>query len=153
MELMLPILYVNILLSPGGLGHDCTECALVVVYMISWRHHQNISALLALCEGNPLVTGVFPSQRPVMRNFCVFFDLPLNKRLSKQSRGRWFEMPSRRLWHYCSGIYDLLLLYLLLSLVVFLNEFLSLYYASTRAHGVLHASGTWVWALSTHFAC
>ena len=33
------------------------------------------SALLALCEGNPLVTGGFPSQRPVTRSFEVFFDL------------------------------------------------------------------------------
>ena len=28
--------------------------------------------------------GEFPTQRPVMRNFDVFFDLRLNKRLSKQ---------------------------------------------------------------------
>ena len=30
-------------------------------------------------------TGKFPAQRPVTRNFDVFFDLRLNKRLSKQS--------------------------------------------------------------------
>ena len=29
--------------------------------------------------------GEFPAQRPVTRNFDVFFDLRLNKRLSKQS--------------------------------------------------------------------
>ena len=28
--------------------------------------------------------GEFPTQRPVMRSFAVFFDLSLNKRLSKQ---------------------------------------------------------------------
>ena len=28
------------------------------------------------------------------RSFCVFFDLPPNKRLSKQSWGWWFETPS-----------------------------------------------------------
>ena len=32
------------------------------------------SALLALCEGNP-VTGGFPSQSPVTRSFDIFFDL------------------------------------------------------------------------------
>ena len=32
------------------------------------------------------VTGGFPSQRPVTRSFDVFFDLRLNKQLSKQSR-------------------------------------------------------------------
>ena len=44
------------------------------------------SALLALCKGNPSVTGEFSSQKPVMLSFDVFFDLHLNKRLSKQSR-------------------------------------------------------------------
>ena len=51
-------------------------------------------ALLALCAGNSLVTGEFPSQRPVMQSFDVFFHLCLNKRLSKQSLGWWFETPS-----------------------------------------------------------
>ena len=31
------------------------------------------SALLDVCDGNPTVTGRFPSQRPVTRNFDVFF--------------------------------------------------------------------------------
>ena len=43
------------------------------------------SALLALCAGKSPVTGEFPSQKPVTRSFDVFFDLRLNKRLSKQS--------------------------------------------------------------------
>ena len=37
-----------------------------------------------LCGESP-VTGEFPSQRPVMRSFDVFFDLPMNKQLSIQS--------------------------------------------------------------------
>ena len=61
----------------------------------------NISALLTLCEGNPRVTGGFSSQRPVTRSFEVFSDLRLNKRLSKQSRRRWIETPSRPLWRHC----------------------------------------------------
>ena len=32
----------------------------------------------------------------------VFFDLRLNKWLSKQSRRRWFETPSRSLWYHCN---------------------------------------------------
>ena len=52
-------------------------------------------ALLALCARNSPVTGEFPSQRPVKRSFDVFYDLRLNKRLSKQSWGWWFETPSR----------------------------------------------------------
>ena len=66
-----------------------------------WRHQMEaFSALLALCAGNSPVTGEFPPQRPVTRSFDVFFDLRLNKRLSKQSWGWWFEMPSRPLWRH-----------------------------------------------------
>ena len=35
--------------------------------------------------------GEFPTQSPVTRSFDVFFDLRLNKRLSKQLWGWWFE--------------------------------------------------------------
>ena len=44
--------------------------------------------------------GEFPTQRPVTRSFDVFIDLRLNKRLSKHSRGWWFETRSRPLWHH-----------------------------------------------------
>ena len=49
----------------------------------------------ALCVGNSSVTGKFSAQTPVTRSFHVFCDLRLNKRLSKQSWGRWSENPSR----------------------------------------------------------
>ena len=55
------------------------------------------SALLALCEGNPPVTGGFTSQRPVTLSLDLFFDLRLNKRLNKQSTHRRFETQSRSL--------------------------------------------------------
>ena len=61
------------------------------------------SALPALCMGNSPVTGEFPAQRPVTRSFDVFFDLRLNKRLSKQSWGWWFVTPSRSLWRHCNA--------------------------------------------------
>ena len=48
---------------------------------------ETFSALLALCVGNSSVTDEFPAQRPVTQSFDVFFDLRLNKRLSKQSWG------------------------------------------------------------------
>ena len=44
--------------------------------------------------------GEFPTQRPVTRSFDVFFDLRLNKRLSKQPWGWWFEAPSWSLWRH-----------------------------------------------------
>ena len=64
---------------------------------------ETFSALLALCAGNSPVYGEFPSQRPVTRSFDVFFDLCLNKRLSKQSWGWWFETPSCPLCCHCNA--------------------------------------------------
>ena len=49
--------------------------------------------------------GEFPAQRPVTRSFDVFFDLHLNNRLSKQSRGWWFETLSCPLWRQCNAKY------------------------------------------------
>ena len=62
----------------------------------------NIFRVIGLCTGNTPVTAEFPSQRPVTRSFALFLDLHLNKRLSKQSRRRWFEKPSRSLWRHCN---------------------------------------------------
>ena len=66
-----------------------------------WRHQmETFSALLAICAGNSPVTGEFPTKRPVTQNFDVFFDLRLNKRLSRQWWGWWYETPSRPLWRH-----------------------------------------------------
>ena len=48
------------------------------------------------------VTGEFPTQRPVMRRFDVFFDLRPNKQLSKQWRRWWFETLPRSLLCHCN---------------------------------------------------
>ena len=79
--------------------------SLIICVKITWWRHQMVifSALLALCVGNTPVTGQFPSQRPVTRSFDIFFDLRLNKRLSKQSRGSWFETQSYSLWRHCNN--------------------------------------------------
>ena len=61
---------------------------------------ETFSALLAICVGNSPVPGEFPTQRPVTRSFDVFFDLRLNKQLSKQWWGWWFETLSRPLWRH-----------------------------------------------------
>ena len=70
-----------------------------------WLRHQmeTFSALLALWAGNSPVTGKFPAQRPVTQSFHAFFDLRLNKRLSKQSQGWWFKTPSWSLWCHRNG--------------------------------------------------
>ena len=43
-----------------------------------------------------------PHNGPVTRSFDVFFYLRLNKRLSKQSWGWWFETLSGPLWRHCN---------------------------------------------------
>ena len=59
------------------------------------------SALLSLCVGNSPVTG----------RGALMFSLirALNKRLSKQSWGCWFETPSRSLWRHCNALRDYLI--------------------------------------------
>ena len=70
-----------------------------------WRHPiRTFPALLAICVGNSPVTGEFPTQRPVTRNFDVFFDLGLNEGFSIQSLRWWFETPSRPLWRHWRAI-------------------------------------------------
>ena len=49
-------------------------------------------------------SALCPTQRPVTRDFDVFFDLRLNQQLSKQSIHRWFETPSRSLWRHCNDL-------------------------------------------------
>ena len=89
---------VNLWDDPPSIHH------LLEIVLSRWRHQmETFSALLALCAGNSPVTG--DSQRPLTRSFDVFFDLRLNKRLSKQSRRRWFETPSRSLLRHCNNDY------------------------------------------------
>ena len=60
----------------------------------SWRHHQMVtfSALLVLCEGNPMVTGGFPSQRPVTWSFGVFFDLCVDMWCNTNMRHWYYDV-------------------------------------------------------------
>ena len=67
-------------------------------------------ALLDICAGNSPIPGEFPAQKPVTRSSDVFFDLRMNKRLSKQSWGWWFETPSCSLWRHCIDAYATIIL-------------------------------------------
>ena len=71
----------------ASLGNFC--------YMIALSNG-NIFRVLAICAGNS------PAQRPVTRSCDVCFDLSLNKHLSKQSWGWWFETQSHPLWRLCN---------------------------------------------------
>ena len=76
---------------------------LIILALTWWRHQmETFSALLTICAGNSPVPGEFPSQRPVTRSFDVFFDLCLDKRLSKQSLVWWFDTLSRPSLRHCN---------------------------------------------------
>ena len=70
-------------------------------HMAWWRHQINVTG--PLC-------GKFTGHRwiPLTKAndalLDVFFDLRLNKPLSKQSWRRWFERPSRSLYRCCNGM-------------------------------------------------
>ena len=64
-------------------------------HVIKW----NKNALLAICAGNSPVTGKKPLTKANEVEFDIFFELRPVNRLSKQSRRRWFETPSRSLRH------------------------------------------------------
>ena len=120
----------NYLKLTGDINHLCYNVSSVCetrlfsinlawgwISRVSWWRDQmeTFCALLVLCAGNSTVTGECPSQRPMTRSFDVFFDLHLNKRLSKQSCGWWFQTPPCPLWRHCNAIpiraYSILLLF------------------------------------------
>ena len=81
---ILDLKIVSVLKTPSGL--------VVLKHYIMTSSNGNIFSVTGhLC-------GEFTGHRPVTRSFDVFFDLRLNKPLSKQSWGWWFDMPSRSLW-------------------------------------------------------
>ena len=77
---------------------------LIHIHYMMTSPNGNISRVTGLCEENPSVTGGFPSQRTVTRSFDGFFQLHLNKWLSKQSRRRWFETPLCLLWRHSNKL-------------------------------------------------
>ena len=65
--------------------------------VIKWKHFPRYWPFV--------VAHRFPTQRSVTRSFDIFFDLRLNKRLSKQSWGWWFETLSFPLWRQYNDSY------------------------------------------------
>ena len=67
-----------------------------------WKNTCSLVSIANHSDVRP-VSGEFPAQRPVTRSYNVFFHLCLNKWLSKQSWGWWFETPSPSLWRHRNG--------------------------------------------------
>ena len=70
-------------------------------YFMMTSSNGNIFRVTGHLCGEFTCPSEFPTQRPVTRSFDVFFDLPLNKRLRKQSWAWWFETLSHPLWRHC----------------------------------------------------
>ena len=76
----------------------CFKCREIHDDVIKWKHFARYWSFVM--GVHRLSVDWIPSQRAVTQTFEVFFHLRLNKRLSKQSRRRWFETPSSSLWSY-----------------------------------------------------
>ena len=75
-----------------------------LIYDAWWRHQmETFSAILATARGINRSPVNFPHKGQWHGAFDVFCDLRLNKRLSKQSWGWWFETPSSPLWRHSNG--------------------------------------------------
>ena len=59
-----------------------------------------------LCWFVTLQWALRASLKPMTQSVDVFFNLRLNKRMSKQRRRRWFVPMSRALWCYCNITYN-----------------------------------------------
>ena len=91
--------YLLLLITPFQHHYSCSHDD-----VIKWKHFPRYWPFVLLVSGEfpfvLLISGEFPTQRPVTRSFDIFFDLHLIKRLSKHSRGWWFETLSRPLWRH-----------------------------------------------------
>ena len=156
--------------------------------LMAWQHkeagHQQAwyrPSMMTLSNGTifrvtgPLCgefTGLrwIPAQRPVMRSFDVFFDLRVNKQLSKQSWGWWFKTLSCSLlrhrnvaWTILSptqktantywGIYVINIMLMLVRLQqhwlrVKISQFTCLLTVQANIKGNIHVTGS-LWGEST----
>ena len=64
------------------------------------KERKLILARVSRCQNNSITRALL--RRAMTRSFDVLFDLRLNKRLSKQKWGWWFETPLHSLWRHCN---------------------------------------------------
>ena len=75
------------------LGHD---------EVIKWKHFPRYWPFVWGIHRSPVNS---PHKWPVTQTFDVFFDLRLNRRLSKQWWSWWFEMLLHPLWRHCNVLH------------------------------------------------
>ena len=99
-ETFLGSLIYMIVLLMCGLKMAIIQPGPVLIDTMMTSSNGNIFRVTGHLCGEFTGPGEFPTQRPVTQSFDVFFDLRLNKRLSKQRWGWWFETLSRPLWRH-----------------------------------------------------
>ena len=87
---------------PVNYGSWSSHTEIVVCWFMMTSSNGNIFRVTGHLCGEFTGLRWIPAQRPVTRSFDVFFDLRLNKWLSKQSWGWWFETSSCPLWRPCN---------------------------------------------------
>ena len=102
----------------GDLRHHCAHYDVIVMNdahvlrrvtrpalgtVVEWKRQ----CMMTSSNGNIFRANGHLCKGPVTRGFDVFFDLRLNKRLSKQSWGWWFETLSRPFGRHRDGIPNL----------------------------------------------
>ena len=80
------------------------------VYSCIYIHHDEVIEWKYFPRYWPFVRGIHRSpvnypHKGQCRGALMFFYLRLNKRLSKQSWGWWFETLSRPLWRHCNAFF------------------------------------------------
>ena len=81
-----PLIFIN---------HETTD--ILDDDVIKWKHFSHYWVFVGRIQLSPV-----DSPHKGQWHGDVFFDLRLNKRLSTQSRRRWFETPLRLFWRHCN---------------------------------------------------
>ena len=74
-----------------------------------WPYQDDVIKWKLFLRYRPFVRGIHrslvnsPHKSQWRGNLMFFLDYVLNKRLSKQSWGWWFETPLCKLWRHCNG--------------------------------------------------
>ena len=96
-------------LDPCNLVNQIHTTPLITQYtpnhddVIKWKHFPHYWPFVWGIHRSPVNS---PHKGRWRGALVVFFDLRMNKQLSKQSWGWWFETPSRPLWHHCNDEFE-----------------------------------------------
>ena len=126
----------------------CNKCQRFFTTMMTSSNGNIFRVTGRLC-GEFTGPGEFTTQRAVTRNFGVFFDLRLNKRLSKQPWGSWFETLSWSLWRHCNAdsectLFSFTLQCHVMSLIFLNAHFINLYVTESSAKHALADESSWL---------